>query len=147
VGLVPLILVLLMVTNFGGDAESLVAVGFLSFFFLSLLRLLNTISTPFKVGTEHTDDDVSLFLLSEFVVHAQAAEEGEMVVEDIDEAAEEVEEQLVEVEERTCTRQRLPIGRPLRSRPTNEPQPPPGHLGDFTAREEGGARTRAAGAA
>jgi hypothetical protein len=99
VGLVALILVLLMVTNFGGDAESLVAVGFLSFFFLSLLRLLNTISTPFKVGTEHTDDDVSLFLLSEFVVHAQAAEEGEMVVEDIEAAAEEVEEQLVEVEE------------------------------------------------
>jgi hypothetical protein len=99
VGLIGLILALLMVTNFGGDAESLVAVGFLSFFFLSLLRLLNVISTPFKVGTEHTDDDVSLFLLSEFVVHAQAAEEGEMVVEDVEAAAEDVEEQLVEVEE------------------------------------------------
>jgi hypothetical protein len=99
VTLIGLILILLLVTDFGGDAESLVAVGFLSFFFLALLRLLNTISTPFKVGTEHTDDDVSLFLLSEFVVQAQAAEEGEMVVEDVEEAAEEVEEQLVELEE------------------------------------------------
>ena len=97
VALVGLILILLMVTDFGGDAESLVAVGFLSFFFLALLRLLNTISTPFKAGKERTDDDVSLFLLSEFVVHAQA--EGEMVVEDVEEMAEEVEEQLVEVEE------------------------------------------------
>ena len=97
VALVGLILILLMVTDFGGDAESLVAVGFLSFFFLALLRLLNTISTPFKPGAERTDDDVSLFLLSEFVVHAQA--EGEMVVEDIEEMAEEVEEQLVEAEE------------------------------------------------
>jgi hypothetical protein len=96
---VGLILVLLMVTDFGGAAESLAAVGFLSFFFLALLRLLNVISTPFKVGTEHTDDDVSLFLLSEFVVHAQASEEGEMVVEDVETLAEDVEEQLVEVEE------------------------------------------------
>lgn len=97
VTLVGLILILLMVTDFGGDAESLVAVGFLSFFFLSLLQLLNTISTPFKAGQERTDDDVSLFLLSEFVVHAQA--EGEMVVEDVEAMAEEVEEQLVEAEE------------------------------------------------
>jgi hypothetical protein len=58
-----------------------------------LLRLLNVISTPFKVGMKHTDDDVSLFLLSEFVVHTQASEEGETVVED-------VEEQLIEVEEK-----------------------------------------------
>jgi hypothetical protein len=79
---------------------------FLSFF-LALLRLLNTISTPFKVGTEHTDDDVSLFLLSEFVVQAQAAAEGEMVVEDVEEAAEEVEEQpVVELEEQAWMRPR-----------------------------------------
>jgi hypothetical protein len=96
---VSLILVLLMVTNFDGHAESLVAVGFLSFFFLSLLQLLNTISTPFKVGVERTDDDVSLFLLHEFVVHAQASEAGETVVEDVEAQAEEVEEQLIEVEE------------------------------------------------
>jgi hypothetical protein len=96
---VSLILVLLMVTNFDGFAESLVAVGFISFFFLSLLSLLNVIDTPFKVGMERTDDDVSLFLLNEFVVQVQASEAGETVVEDIEAQAEEVEEELVEVEE------------------------------------------------
>ncbi len=59
VTLVGLILILLLLTDFGGTAESLGAVGFLSFFFLALLRLLNVISTPFKVGMERTDDDVS----------------------------------------------------------------------------------------
>jgi ABC-type multidrug transport system fused ATPase/permease subunit len=96
---IALILALLMFTNFDGLAESLVTVGFLSFFFLALLRLLNVISTPFKVGTERTEDDVSLFLLNEFVVQVQASEAGETVVEDIEAQAEEVEEQLVEVEE------------------------------------------------
>jgi ABC-type multidrug transport system fused ATPase/permease subunit len=99
VAFVALILALLMFTNFDGLAESLVTVGFLSFFFLALLRLLNVISTPFKVGTERTEDDVSLFLLNEFVVQVQASEAGETVVEDIEAQAEEVEEQLVEVEE------------------------------------------------
>jgi hypothetical protein len=102
VAFVTLILVLLLFTNFDGLAESLVAVGFLSFFFLALLRLLNFISTPFKVGRERTDDDVSLFLLNEFVVQTQASEAGEVVVEDIEEKAEEVEEQLVEVEEQAA---------------------------------------------
>jgi ABC-type multidrug transport system fused ATPase/permease subunit len=96
---VSFILALLLFTNFDGLPESLVTVGFLSFFFLALLRLLNIISTPFKVGTERTDDDVSLFLLHEFVVQVQASEAGETVVEDIEEQAEEVEEQLVELEE------------------------------------------------
>jgi hypothetical protein len=99
VAFVSLILVLLMLTNFDGLAESLVTVGFLSFFFIALLRLLNVISTPFKVGMERTEDEVSLFLLNEFVVQAQASEEGETVVEDIEAQAEEVEEALVEVEE------------------------------------------------
>jgi hypothetical protein len=63
------------------------------------LILLNIISTPFKVGMERTDDDVSLFLRSEFVVHAQASEGGEVVLEDVEALAEDVEEQLVEVEE------------------------------------------------
>jgi hypothetical protein len=52
------------------------------------------------VGTERTDDDVSLFLLNEFVVQVQASEAGETVVEDIEEQAEEVEEQMVEVEDK-----------------------------------------------
>jgi hypothetical protein len=99
VAFVSLIIVLLLFTNFDGLAESLVTVGFLSFFFLALLQLLTVISTPFKVGTERTEDDVSLFLLNEFVVQVQASEAGEAVVEDIEAQAEEVEEQLVEVEE------------------------------------------------
>jgi ABC-type multidrug transport system fused ATPase/permease subunit len=99
IAFIALILALLMFTNFDGLAESLVTVGFLSFFFLALLRLLSVISTPFKVGTERTEDDVSLFLLNEFVVQVQASEAGETVVEDIEAQAEEVEEQLVEVEE------------------------------------------------
>jgi ABC-type multidrug transport system fused ATPase/permease subunit len=102
VAFVALILVLLLFTNFDGLAESLVTVGFLSFFFLALLRLLNVISTPFKVGTERTEDDVSLFLLNEFVVQVQASEAGETVVEDVEAQAEEVEEQLVEVEEKVA---------------------------------------------
>jgi hypothetical protein len=57
-------------------------VGFLSFFFLALLWLLNIINKPFKVGMERTDDDVRLFLLHEFVVQTQASEAGETVVED-----------------------------------------------------------------
>jgi hypothetical protein len=98
---VSFIMILLLLTNFDGMTESLVAVGFISFFFLGLLLLLNTIATPFKVGVERTDDDVSLFLLHEFVVQAQASEAGETVVEDVEAQAEEVEEQLVEVEEQT----------------------------------------------
>ena len=62
-------------------------------------QLLNIISTPMKVGVERTDDDVSLFLLNEFVVQTQAAEAGTTVTEDIEAEAAEVEEQLVEVEE------------------------------------------------
>jgi hypothetical protein len=99
VAFISLIIVLLLFTNFDGLAESLVTVGFLSFFFLGLLQLLSVISTPFKVGTERTEDDVSLFLLNEFVVHVQASEAGETVVEDMEAQAEEVEEKLVEVEE------------------------------------------------
>lgn len=91
-----------MVTNFGGLPESLAAVGFLSFFFLSLLELLNIIGTPLKVGVERTEDDVSLFLLNEFVVQTQASEAGETVVEDIEAEAELVEEQLIEVEEKAA---------------------------------------------
>jgi hypothetical protein len=99
VSFIALILVLLMFTNFDGLTESLVTVGFLSFFFLALLQLLSVISTPFKVGRERTDDDVSLFLLHEFVVQVQASEAGEAVIEDIETHVEQVEEQLVEAEE------------------------------------------------
>jgi hypothetical protein len=84
----------------GGLAESLITLGFLSFFFLYLLRLLNVIDTPFKVGQERTDDDVSLFLLTEFMVHAQAVGTAAVVQpEDVEEQAAAIEEQLVEAEE------------------------------------------------
>jgi hypothetical protein len=96
--IIGMILILIMLTDFGGLPESLVAVGFLSFFFLALLRMLAVISTPFKVGVERTDDDVSLFQLSEFVVQVQASEAGETVTHDVEARAEEIEEQLVETE-------------------------------------------------
>jgi hypothetical protein len=99
VAIVAFILTLLMFTNFG-FAESLATIGFLSFFFVSLLRLVSIISTPFKLGVERTEDDASLFLLNEFVVQVQATEEGEMVVADIEAHAEDVEVKLVEAESR-----------------------------------------------
>jgi hypothetical protein len=40
--------------------------GFISFFFISLLRLLHLMDRPFHVE-ERTKDDVSLFLLRRFV--------------------------------------------------------------------------------
>jgi hypothetical protein len=64
------------------------------------------IGTPLKSGVERTEDDVSLFLLNEFVVQAQASEAGETVVEDIETRAEEVEEQLVEFEEQAAAPRR-----------------------------------------
>ena len=86
--------------SWAASAESLVTLGFLSFFFLYLLRLLNVIDTPFKVGQERTDDDVSLFQLTEFMVHAQAAgTEAVVAPEDVEAHAAAIEEQLVEVEE------------------------------------------------
>ena len=98
--IVIVILALLLVTNMGGLSESLVTLGFLSFFFLYLLRLLNVIDTPFKVGQERTDDDVSLFQLTEFMVHAQAAGTDAVVApEDVEAHAAAIEEQLIEVEE------------------------------------------------
>lgn len=87
-----LVVVLLAFTKIGTEAETLVTVAFLSFFFVYLLLLLDVISKPFKVGRARSDDDVSLFILYEFVVHARLAEEdlgGEQVVE----IAERIDEQ------------------------------------------------------
>ena len=96
VSLVVIILAVVVFTDFDGVAQSLVTVGFLSFFFVYLLRLLRVIDRPFKVGRERTDDDVSLFLLVEFVVHAHA-EEG-VAADEVTEQAAEVEEYLHEIE-------------------------------------------------
>ena len=46
--------------------EAVIILGFISFFFLSLLRLLRLMDRPFHVE-ERTKDDVSLFLLRRFV--------------------------------------------------------------------------------
>jgi hypothetical protein len=42
--------------------EAVIILGFISFFFISLLRLLRLMDRPFHVE-ERTKDDVSLFLL------------------------------------------------------------------------------------
>jgi hypothetical protein len=97
--LVAIILAMLMFTDMGGQLESLVTLGFLSFFFVYLLRILNVIDKPFKVGRERTDDDVSLFLLTEFVVHANALGTGAVAAEDVAAHAEVLEQRLLEVEE------------------------------------------------
>jgi hypothetical protein len=97
VSLVVIILAVVVFTDFDGVAQSLVTVGFLSFFFIYLLRLLRVIDKPFKVGRERTDDDVSLFLLVEFVVHANAADSGVAADEVVEQAAE-VEEYLTDTE-------------------------------------------------
>jgi hypothetical protein len=46
--------------------EAVIILGFISFFFISLLRLLRIMDRPFHVE-ERTSDDVSLFLLRQFV--------------------------------------------------------------------------------
>lgn len=84
VSFVAMILSLLMFTTIDSRIETLVTLGFLSFFFVYLLRLLNVINKPFKVGEHRSDDDVSLFLLYEFAVHARHADahlDGEQVAE------------------------------------------------------------------
>ncbi|MEU4292154.1 hypothetical protein AB0E63_28345 [Kribbella sp. NPDC026596] len=91
VSFVVMILLLLMFTRIGGQTETLVTLGFLSFFFLYLLRLLNVINKPFKVGQERGDDDVSLFLLYEFVVHARMADQ-DLTTAEVVEIAEQIEE-------------------------------------------------------
>jgi hypothetical protein len=101
VSLVVIILGVVTVTDFGGVAQSLVTVGFLSFFFIYLLRLLRVIDKPFKVGRERTDDDVSVFLLVEFVVHAHAGEEG-VAAENLEAQAGEVEELMSDIEEQAA---------------------------------------------
>lgn len=96
--IVGVITVMLLFTDMGGLVESVVTVGFLSFFFVYLLRLLNVIDKPFKVGEQRTDDDVSLFLLTEFMVQAQIGDRDDVDHQQIAELAEKVEEQLTEVE-------------------------------------------------
>ena len=96
---VVIIMLILLFTDMGGLLESVVTVGFLGFFFVYLLRLLNVIDKPFKAGHERTDDDVSLFLLTEFVVSAQTEGTEALQPEELAAKVEHLEAQLTEVEE------------------------------------------------
>jgi hypothetical protein len=96
---VVIIMLILLFTDMGGLLESVVTIGFLGFFFIYLLRLLNVIDKPFKAGRERTDDDVSLFLATEFMVHAQAEGTEALPPQDLAAKVEQLEEQLTEVEE------------------------------------------------
>ena len=96
---VAIIMLILLLTDVGGLVESLVTVGFLGFFFVYLLRLLNVIDKPFNAGRDLTDDDVSLFLLTEFMVHAQMAGTAALPPEDLAAKVERLEEQLTEIEQ------------------------------------------------
>ena len=131
VSFVILILLLLLFTTIEGPAETLVTVGFLTFFFVYLLRLLNVINKPFKVGQDRNDDDASLFLLYEFVVHARLADAdltGEQVVEIAEhlERIEDNEEVVAEEAEEpvgpATVKQRWPISRRLSTRPWHPPR-------------------------
>jgi hypothetical protein len=59
------------------------------------------INKPFKVGSERNDDDVSLFLLYEFVVHARLAD-ADLTGEQIVEIAEHLEEHEEVAEEKAA---------------------------------------------
>ena len=111
------ILLILLFTDMGGLLESLVTVGFLAFFFIYLLRLLNVIDKPFKAGHARTDDDVSLFLLTEFVVHAQTEGTQALAPEDLAAKVDRLEEQLVEVRRRTSRARSKTPRWPSRSSP------------------------------
>ena len=65
--IVALIITVLAFTEPEGPRyQAVIILGFISFFFISLLRLLRIMDRPFHVE-EHTQDDVSLFLLRRFV--------------------------------------------------------------------------------
>ena len=55
-----------------------------------MLLLQNVINKPFKVGRDRNDDDVSLFLLYEFAVHARLAD-ADLTSEQVVEIAEHLE--------------------------------------------------------
>jgi len=64
--IVGIIITVLMFMEIEPTYEAVIIIGFISFFFISLLRLLRIMDRPFHVD-ERTDDDVSLFLLRSFV--------------------------------------------------------------------------------
>lgn len=62
---VALIIVALELTRIDPVYEGLLIVGFISYFFIYLTKLLSVLDTPFRVGKGRRDD-VSLFLVDEF---------------------------------------------------------------------------------
>jgi hypothetical protein len=64
--IVGIILTVLTFMEIEPTYEAVIILGFISFFFISLLRLLRLMDRPFHVE-ERTKDDVSLFLLRRFV--------------------------------------------------------------------------------
>ena len=61
-----IIITALAFTEIDPTYEAVIILAFISFFFVALLRLLRIMDRPFHVE-EHTQDDVSLFLLRRFV--------------------------------------------------------------------------------
>jgi hypothetical protein len=64
--IVVIIITALAFTIIEPTYEGVIILAFISFFFVALLRLLKIMDRPFHVE-EHTQDDVSLFLLRRFV--------------------------------------------------------------------------------
>jgi hypothetical protein len=64
--IVGVIITTMLFMKYKPTYEAVIIIGFISFFFLSLLALLKLMDEPFHVE-EHTKDDVSLFLLRGFV--------------------------------------------------------------------------------
>lgn len=64
--IVAIIITVLAFMEIEPTYEAVIILGFISFFFISLLRLLRLMDRPFHVE-ERTKDDVSLFLLRRFV--------------------------------------------------------------------------------
>lgn len=64
--IVAIIITVLVFMEIEPTYEAAIILGFISFFFISLLRLLTIMDRPFHIE-ERTDDDVSLFLLRNFV--------------------------------------------------------------------------------
>jgi hypothetical protein len=69
--IVAIIITVLVFMEIEPTYEAAIILGFISFFFISLLRLLHIMDRPFHVE-ERTDDDVSLFLLRRFVERLNA---------------------------------------------------------------------------
>lgn len=70
--IVAIIITVLAFMEIEPTYEAFIIIGFISFFFISLLRLLRIMDRPFHVE-ERTKDDVSLFLLRRFVERLESA--------------------------------------------------------------------------